>query len=73
MTRHQAIRFMKLNPGVYLKLDWWTDNMAIKYDDKKNIFVSGPGVQIDIRFLLSGNYVLSPYKQDIELGGLFAL
>lgn len=70
MTKNEAISFMKNNPGVIVKLDWWTMDMGINFDGNK--FVSIPGVTIDTKFLLPGVYLLSDYFNDCELGGLFS-
>lgn len=71
MKKNEALEYIKNHPGVIVKLDWWDDYMGIKSDGNK--FYSIPGDEIDIKFLLSGNYVISSYIQDSELGGLFNL
>lgn len=53
MTKKEALFYMKNNPGLILKLDWWDDYMGIKFDGNK--FISIPGAPIDIKFLLLGN------------------
>lgn len=71
MTKTEALKYIKNNPGKIVKLDWWDQYMGIKYENNK--IVSIPGAEIDTNFLQEGNYIKSNYFKDKELGGLFAI
>ncbi len=71
MTKKEALDYMILHPGVVIQIDWWDDSAGIKFVNNK--FVSLPGCEIDIKFLLEdANYIISDYFPDKELGGLFS-
>lgn len=71
MNKLQALNYIVSYPGSIVKLDWWNDFMGIKYEN--NQFVSIPGVKIELEFLQDGNFLISDYFNDKELGGLFSL
>jgi len=71
MTCYEAL-YICYFENVCIKLDWWDDFMYIYFDLKSQSFKSGPGREIDLDFLLPGNYEILENKYSY-LGGLFAV
>ncbi|MEN4046997.1 hypothetical protein [Sulfurimonas sp. NWX367] len=71
MTRNEAL-YICYSQNVCIKLDWWDDFMYIYFDSKSLSFKSGPGCEIELDFLLPGNYEILENKYKY-LGGLFAV
>ena len=71
MSCNEAL-YICYSENVCIKLDWWADYMYIYFDFNEKSFKSGPGVDIDLDFLLPGNYEILENKYSY-LGGLFAV
>ncbi|MHB0994275.1 MAG: hypothetical protein ACYC04_07950 [Sulfurovum sp.] len=71
MTKFEALKICK-DKDLRVKLDWWNNNMYFYFCKLDNCYKSGPGVEIEIKFLQDGYYEILPWD-DSHLGGLFSI
>ncbi len=69
MNRAEALEKAK-NEDVRVKLKWWSNYMFIWFDVECDCFKSGRNEEIDLKFLMDGEFEIA-LSDDRLLGGLF--